>query len=186
MGPIGLGSESGIGPAGPIGPSGPSGPTGQSGPSGPTGAQGSTGPSGPTGPVGPSNSHEAVNSGPVTVTGIDAGSANSIATLSNLPAGNYLVVARVQLNSSSTTSARVSCLASLGSKSATAIADVGSNPNSIDHIPLTITFNGTLGAVDSANVKCWHDTLAGGAPTATDIYLEVLEVGVASSISVTS
>jgi len=67
-----------------------------------------------------------------------------------------------------------------------AIADVGSNSNSIDHIPVTITLNGTLGAVDSANVKCWHDTLAGGAPTATDIYLEVLEVGVASSISVTS
>jgi hypothetical protein len=34
-------------------------------------------------------------------------------------------------------------------------------------------------------VQCWHDTLTGGAPTASDAHLEALKVGTASSQSVT-
>jgi hypothetical protein len=182
------GSPGPRGPAGPIGPAGLSGTDGAGppGPGGPTGATGPTGPTGATGPTGPSDSREAVNTAPVTLTGIDAGSANSIATVSNLPAGDYLVIARVQLNSVSTSTARVSCLASLGGKNAVATVDVGGNANSVDHVPATITFNTTLASAGDANVKCWHDTLTGGAPSASDTYVETLRVGVASSTAVTS
>lgn len=177
------------GPAGPLGPAGLDGVFGVAGPPGSAGSQGSagaTGATGATGPVGPSTSREAVNTGPVTITGIDAGSANSIATLSGLPAGDYLVTARVQLNTSGTSAASVSCRASLGGKTALAVADIGSNANSVDHLPIVITFNGTLGSVGTANVQCWHDTLTGGAPTATNTYVEALTVGTASSTLVTS
>jgi Collagen triple helix repeat (20 copies) len=174
------------GPAGPVGPVGLDGVFGVAGPAGSPGSQGSAGTTGATGPVGPSTSREAVNNGPVTITGIDAGSANSIATLSGLPAGDYLVTARVQLNTSGTSAASVSCRASLGGKTALAVADIGSNANSVDHLPIVITFNGTLGSAGNANVQCWHDTLTGGAPTATNTYVEALTVGTASSTSVTS
>ena len=174
------------GPPGPMGPAGLAGITGVAGSAGPAGSQGSTGATGATGPVGPSTSREAVNTGPVTITGVDAGSANSIATLSNLPAADYLVTARVQLNTAGTTASRVTCLASLGTRTAIAVADIGSDPNSVDHVPIALTFNSSLGAVGSANVKCWHDSLTGGAPNASDTYLEVLTGGSASSTAVTS
>jgi Collagen triple helix repeat (20 copies) len=174
------------GRAGPLGPAGLDGVFGVAGPAGSPGSQGSAGTTGATGPVGPSTSREAVNTGPVTITGIDAGSANSIATLSGLPAGDYLVTARVQLNTSGTSAASVSCRASLGGKTALAVADIGSNANSVDHLPIVITFNGTLGGAGNANVQCWHDTLTGGAPTATNTYVEALTVGTASSTSVAS
>jgi hypothetical protein len=175
------GSPGAPGPSGPTGPAGPSGltgPTGDAGPTGPTGA------SGPTGPTGPSDSLEAVNANAVTLTGGDSSSANSVATLSSVAPGNYLVVARVQLNSSSTTAAQVFCQTSLGSRSALATAQIGSNANSVDQVPVTTIFNVALGSTSSANVKCWRDSLTGGAPTASDTYLEVLRVGSIASQSV--
>jgi hypothetical protein len=175
------GSPGALGPSGPTGPAGPSGLTGPAGDSGPTGP---TGASGPTGPTGPSDSLEAVNANAVTLTGGDSSSANSVATLSNVAPGNYLVVARVQLNSSSTTAAQVFCQTSLGSRSALAIAQIGSNANSVDQVPVTTIFNVALGSTSNANVKCWRDSLTGGAPTASDTYLEVLRVGSIASQSV--
>jgi hypothetical protein len=174
------------GPPGPMGPAGLNGVSGIPGLAGPPGSAGSTGATGPTGPVGPSTAREAVNTGSTSITGGDAGSGNSLATLPNVPSGDYLLTARVQLNSAATTTASIVCRASLGSKSAVAIADIGSDPNSVDHVPITITFNTSLASTGSANVKCWHDSLTGGAPTASDTYLEVLTVGSASSTSVTS
>jgi hypothetical protein len=180
------------GAAGPPGPAGPQALTGTNGLAGGTGATGPTGPSGPTGSTGatgstgPSNSFEAVNSSSVSLTGVDVSTANSVATLSNLSSGSYLVIARVQLNSSSTTTAKVFCQATLGSGSASAIAQIGSNANSVDQVPVTITFNTTIASTDSANVKCWRDLLTGGSPTASDTYLEVLKVGSSSSVGVTN
>jgi hypothetical protein len=167
---------------------GPTGGPGASGTPGPPGPAGPPGLNGAPGPAGPSESREAVNSLPVALTGGDEGSAISLATLPNLPAGNYFVMARVQLStgSVSTTTARVSCAASLGAKNASAIADIGSAPNSVDHVPITISFNVSLGSAGSANVKCWQQGLVGGAPSASGTYLEVLRVESAASTSVTS
>jgi hypothetical protein len=183
MGPAGISGGGSSGATGAAGPTGPAGPTGQTGATGSTGVQGATG---PTGPTGPSESLEAVNTSSVAITGGDSGSATSIATLSGLPAGNYLVIARIQLNSASTTTARVSCMASLAGRTAMAVTDIGSNANSVDHVPVTITFNATLASAGDASTKCWHDTLTGGVPTASETYLEALKVGMASSTPVTS
>jgi hypothetical protein len=198
-GPAGArGLDGSAGPGGSAGPTGPVGPTGATGPAGETGATGGTGETGApggtgatgspgaTGATGPSNSFEAVNSNTVSITGTDSPSANSIATLSGLAAGDYLVLARVQLSTSGTTGARVVCQASLGAKNAQGIAQIGSNANSVDQVPLLITFNATLASTGAANVKCWREALTGTSPIASDTYLEVLRVGSASSQSVTS
>jgi hypothetical protein len=160
------------------GPAGPVGPAGTDGPPGITGA---------TGPRGPSNSYEAVNSNQVSIAGTDVNTATSVATQS-LTSGAYVITARVQLNANSgtpTLGSRVLCKASLGSDSSTAIADIGSNSNSVDHVPVMVTFTTNIGSTSDAKVVCWHDTLTGGAPTASDIHLEALQVGTASSQSVT-
>jgi hypothetical protein len=63
---------------------------GQAGATGPRGASGLTGANGSAGPIGPSNAYEvtANTTSGVTVTGT-AGSAQTLATLSGLPAGSY-------------------------------------------------------------------------------------------------
>jgi hypothetical protein len=168
-----------------IGLSGASGSNGVAGDAGGAGVTGPTGPTGLPGPTGPSESVEAVNSLAVTLTGADSSSANSLATLSSVAVGSYLVIARVQLNSSSTLAAHVSCQTSLGNRSAAAVAQIGSNANSVDQVPVSMVLNVTLVATSNANVKCWKDGLSGSAPTASDTYLEVLKVGSATSQSVT-
>jgi hypothetical protein len=187
----GNGAAGQAGPAGPLGPIGPAGPAGATGPTGSTGPIGPTGPSdsgstGPTGPTGPSDSFEARNPGPVTLTGTDSGSANSLATLSGLSPGSYLVSARVQLNSSATTSSRVVCDVSLGGKSLNGIADIGTSNGNVAHSVVTMTFNVSLVSSDSANLKCHREALTGSAPTASEAYLEILRVGTATSQTVGS
>ena len=180
------GTRGARGPRGVIGPIGPRGGTGPSGSLGATGAMGPSGSVGATGPAGPSNSYEAFNSGPVTITGTDTDSANSLATRSNVAPGSYLVIARVQLNGPATTDARILCAASLGSRSVNAIADIGTAPGNVIHDIVTLTFNVTLSSTGTGNVKCHRETLNGTAPTASEGYLELLQVGSADSQSVGS
>jgi Collagen triple helix repeat (20 copies) len=175
------------GETGPAGPQGNGGPQGNNGVNGTNGSDGAPGVTGATGPVGPSTVLEAVNSNQVTIVGSDVSTATSIATLANLPAGDYLVVARIQLNANSgspTLNAKVACRALLGAKSSLAIVDIGSNANSVAHAPATIAFNATIGLPSDASVQCWNESLTGGAPNASDSYVEALKVGAASSQSV--
>jgi Collagen triple helix repeat (20 copies) len=172
------------GETGPAGPQGANGTNGRDGASGITGATGATG---ATGPVGPSTVLEAVNSNQVAIVGSDVSTATSIATLPSVPAGDYLVIARVQLNANSgtpTQTSKVACEGSLGAKSSMAIVDIGSNANSVAHAPATIAFNASIGSPSNANVKCWNESLTGGAPNASDTYVEALKVGSTSSQSV--
>ena len=95
------GATGAIGPVGPAGPTGPQGPTGQQGPTGPQGPQGPTGPAGPEGPEGPE--------GPSgTAVAIFASNSNQLditttfpsytqVTAMELPAGNWIVRAQVNL-----------------------------------------------------------------------------------------
>jgi hypothetical protein len=175
------------GARGPIGPTGPVGLSGAKGGDGGVGAVGATGATGDTGPVGPSTALEAFNSNQVTISGGDVSTATSIATLSNLPAGDYLVIARVQLNANSgtpTLTSKVACQAFLGAKSSLAIVDIGTSANSVEHAPATIVFNATIGSSSDAKLQCWHESLTGGSPNASESYVEALKVGSASSQAV--
>jgi len=132
---------------------------------------------------------EAVNSNQVTVNGTDISTATSIATLSSVPAGDYLLTARIQLNANSgtpTLASKVACQLTFAGKSSLAIVDIGSSANSVDHAPATIVFDATTATSSDAKVQCWHESLSGGAPNASDSYLEALKVGSASSQSVSS
>jgi collagen triple helix repeat protein len=177
-GPRGTRGRTGI-----SGLAGAGGRTGDVGTVGATGLDGQTGLTGATGPTGPSAGFEAIKTDAVTITGGDAGTANTIATLSGVQPGNYLLIARAQARSATTLAATVICQASLGGKTATATAQMGSNANGVDQVPLAITFNVTTVAVGAADVKCWREALAGSSPVITDTYIEVVRLGSASSIS---
>jgi hypothetical protein len=107
-----------------------------------------------------------------------------LVTLAGLDAGSYLLIARVQLNSASTTASRVFCEASLGGKSLNGIADVGTNGGNVAHAVVTMTFNVAVAGTGSANLKCYRETLTGTAPTATEAYIELLQTASATSQTV--
>ncbi len=177
------------GPAGPTGTTPSQSGAGVAGPEGPTGLTGLTGPTGPagsTGPTGPSNSTEARNLGPVTITGTDGGSANSLVTQSGVDPGNYLLIARAQLNSVPTLASEITCEASLAGKSAQGTVNIGTNAGNSAHSIVTITFNVTVATPGSANLRCYRESLSGTAPTATGAYVELLQVGSATSQVVSS
>jgi len=174
------------GAAGNSGANGPAGPAGNPGPQGATGPKGATGPAGATGPPGPSDSLEAVNAGPVTITGTDNASANSLATRADVPAGSYLLTARVQLTGPATTAARIFCTASLGTKSGYAVADIGTSAGNVINDVVMMTFNASVGASSTGNLRCFRQSLTGTAPTASEAYLELLKVGSADSQTVSS
>jgi hypothetical protein len=62
--------------------------------------------------------------------------------------------------------------------------DIGSSANSVDHAPASIVFNATIGSTSAAKLECWHESLSGGAPSASDSYVEALAIGTASSQAV--
>jgi hypothetical protein len=120
----------------------------------------------------------------VSITGTDADSATSLATLASVAAGSYVLTARVQINGAATTAAQVYCTASLGGRFVRSIADIGTSAGNVVHAVIPVTFNVTLSATGSANLKCHRETLTGITPTASDAYLELLKVGSVRSESV--
>jgi hypothetical protein len=120
----------------------------------------------------------------VSITGTDADSATSLATVANVAAGAYVLTARVQINGPATTSAQVFCTASLGGRFVRSIADIGTSAGNVIHDVIPVTFNMTLPATATANLKCHRETLTGSTPTASDAYLELVKVGSASSVAV--
>ncbi len=177
-GRTGVSGLSGVGGrAGGVGAAGAMGPGGQTGSDGPTGFTGATG------PTGPSAGFEARKTDAITVTGGDVGTANTIASLVGVQPGDYLLIARAQARGALTQAATVFCQASLGGKVATATAQIGSNANGADHVPLAITFNVTTATVGAADLKCWREALTGGAPVISDTYIELVKLGSASSVA---
>jgi len=133
-GPIGLtgpaGAQGPAGPAGPAGATGPAGPIGPPGPIGLTGATGSQGPAGPAGDVGPAGpagpQGPAGPAGPPGTSGVAAAFTaqvglpqtaavniaaffSQVASLA-LPAGSYVVTAKVVLNNTSGDAGGVTCV----------------------------------------------------------------------------
>ena len=91
--------------AGAQGPAGPAGPAGAQGPAGPAGPAGAAGPAGPQGPVGPSTGYE-FDSGSGAL--VWTGAFQTVATL-NLPAGNYVLSAKVLGNNNGGADANFEC-----------------------------------------------------------------------------
>jgi hypothetical protein len=104
-------------------------------------------------------------------------------TQTGIAPGNYLLIARTQLNSAPTTASEIVCEASLGGKTSQGIANIGTNAGNVAHAVVTITFNVTVAGTGNANLKCYRESLAGGtaAPTASGAYVELLQVGSATS-----
>ena len=103
--------------------------------------------------------HEAVHAGSESITGTNAGTANSIATLDSLPAGSYVVMASWSASVSGVSAAaRIVCELSVGTTSAVVIA-AEQNPFGQESMAGVIT--GTLTGSDEVNLSCWAENLAG-------------------------
>ena len=179
QGPSGPGGLPGV--AGTLGPTG-AGVTGDDGSPGSAGATGPSGASGATGATGPSSSTEARNLGTVSITGTDGGSANSLVTLATVIPGDYLLTARAQVNSVPATAAsEIVCEASLGGKTVLGTANVGTGAGNTAHDIIFLTFNVTVAATGPANLGCYRQALTGTAPTVSGAYVELLQVGSATS-----
>jgi hypothetical protein len=92
----------------------------------------------------------------------------------------------VQLTGTATTASRIFCTASLGAKSSFQVADIGTSAGNVVNASVVITFNASVASTSAGNVKCYRQSLTGTAPTASEIYLELLKVGSADSQSVGS
>jgi hypothetical protein len=122
----------------------------------------------------------------VTISGTDAASATSVATLANVASGSYVLTARVQLNGPATQASQVYCTASLGSRFVRSSTDIGTNAGNVIHAVIPITFTETLASTGTATLKCHRESLTGTAPTASDAYLDLVEVDTATSSPVSS
>jgi hypothetical protein len=85
------GSAGPIGPQGNAGPAGSIGPAGAMGPAGPLGPPGATGAAGPAGPSAVFINSSQTNVAALNLTGME------VASLNNLPAGNYILSAKVTI-----------------------------------------------------------------------------------------
>ena len=150
-GPAGADGTAGTaGPKGDTGPAGPAGPAGSSG-----GATGPAGPAGPTGPRGPSNGYSFVSAQEtgrfLLTTRTDLGQLD-------LPAGRYLLAAKVHSdNESGAGPADVSCwlmngVTELDKSEATMAANGG--PNVQDEDVLTLIAAVELGSTGSIELEC--------------------------------
>ena len=104
--------------------------------------------------------------------------------MSGVPAGSYLLMARVQIDSVSTASSQIACETSLGGKTSSGVANVGTTAGNTAHDVVTIAFNVTLGSTGTAKLVCYQEALSGTAPNASGAYVELLQVGAASSQTV--
>jgi hypothetical protein len=83
----------------------------QKGAAGAQGPAGATGATGPTGPVGPSSATEVFVDGDVTA---NTGTAKTVATLTNLPAGSYVITSKTVGRSAVANDAESACVLSAG------------------------------------------------------------------------
>lgn len=127
---------------------------GSQGPAGPTGPQG------PQGPAGPSNAYEAFNPDFIFLTGSNPGTANSIATVNNLPAGAYTITVSV-LGNAHGGFGRIVCLAVAGGRSMYLISSIG---NGVDQVMLATAFTAVVQSDGGqANLSCWLENGPGPA-----------------------
>lgn len=149
------------------------GPQGPMGPAGPIGAQG------PVGPRGPSDGY-AFSSGS-NILSFVTNTEQNVATL-NLPAGNWLITAKLVVNNNQSASRQYSCRLLLGGNEIDNLHDqlqydIGPNTDT-DRAIVTLTGGGTLPAPGTADVICTTNSTSGNwlARSITATQVENLDV----------
>ena len=163
------------GPRGPRGPRGFRGATGLTGPRGPAGADGqpgAAGPTGPTGPAGPSSAREAHRASTGT---LDPGGPQytKIATMTNLEAGAYAIVAKALL--ATTMSQGVDCQLAAGG-----VLDTASGTMAAD-TTLNLQLTVTLSAAGDVTLGCRSEP---ESYEATDVSIIAIKLGAVSRAEV--
>jgi hypothetical protein len=153
------------GPRGPRGRRGPRGYRGPRGFQGPPGENGVKGDKGDKGDRGPSEAVAARTTIPVTVTGTSSATANPVLVRPGVPAGNYVITARITVDSSG--GVDVNCEGRAGTDSGSA-ARSGSGTET-----LAIVFGARLAATGSIELRCWKEA---GTVTATDADVAAVRV----------
>lgn len=127
--------------------------------------------------------YEATRDGIVDITGTSSTDNTSIATLSDLPAGAYVVTASWNANAHGVgASARVACVVSAGTGQARAIAHV-ENPGAGQE-SMAATLTGEIAEGETINLSCWREN-ASGDHSASSIHLVAHRVGSVVSTEVT-
>jgi hypothetical protein len=133
---------------------GATGPAGPIGLSGPPGSAGATGPTGSTGERGPSDAYFDSGSSPAAL-GV---SATTVATVTGLPAGAYVVIAKGTLNNNDNAAATVSCRLLFGSGSGQIVDETEDMLLPVDGAgseeAVTLTGAGTAATAASATLQC--------------------------------
>jgi hypothetical protein len=93
-----------------------------------------------------------------------SGTALTIMTMQDLPAGTYVITGQVGVNSSGTTTSRVICETTLGSATTHAITSIGGGAGNIFQNTIPVTLRSTVGATSDVTLRCWTENLTGGAP----------------------
>lgn len=105
--------------------------------------------------------HEATRSALADVTGTTSGTATSIATLTDLPAGAYVVTGTwVATAHGGSAGGRVVCNLTAGASTGRAIAIVNNDSN-VGQESMASVVAGNLAAGDEVNLSCWVEGLSG-------------------------
>ncbi|MDF2729616.1 MAG: S-layer y domain [Acidimicrobiia bacterium] len=128
--------------------------------------------------------HEATRSALVTVAGTSSGTATSIATLTDLPAGAYVVTGTwVATAHGPGAGGRVVCNLTAGASTGRAIALI-TNPDAGQESMASVV-TGTLAAGDQVNLSCWTEGLAGSI-SVSSTHVVAHPVMAVESVEVTS
>lgn len=150
------------------------------GPQGPMGPAGAIGPQGPVGPRGPSDGH-AFSSG-TNILPFVTNTEQNVATL-NLPAGNWLITAKLVANNNEAAWRQYGCWLLLGGNEVDNLSghslanDIGPDANT-DRAIATLTGGGNLLAPGTAEVICQTNSTSGNwlARSMTATQVENLDV----------
>jgi hypothetical protein len=129
--------------------------------------------------------HEATRSALVTVTGTSSGTATSIATVTDPPAGAYVVTGTwVATAHGGGAGGRVVCDLTAGASTGRAVAFI-SNTASAGQESMASVLTGTLAAGDDVNLSCWTENLVGSI-SVSSIHVVAHPVMAVESVAVTS
>jgi hypothetical protein len=169
------GSLSPIGCPGPAGPQGPQGAPGAAGAAGSNGSPGAPGAPGAAGAAGPSNIRFLSKTAAVTLS-TTGGTNTTVATMTNIPAGKYLIQAEASLVNFSTPD-YMRCELVVGTTVHGTTQSAGSSGTAdfpVGHLTTSAAVD--LSAPTNASLRCSHDT-TGPTPYAENVRIWAIKTG---------
>jgi hypothetical protein len=160
------------GPRGPRGRRGPRGYRGPRGFQGPPGENGLKGDKGDKGDRGPSEAVAARTTIPVAIDATTSAGANLVLARPGVPAGNYVITAKVTV--STTSGVDVACEGRAGTDSGSAETTVGTSGAGKETV--AIAFGGRLASTGPIEIRCFKTS--GGTSTVTATGADVVAVRV--------